>query len=444
MERFDDDTLFAELRAMRPTPRPEFAAELDERAAAGFPRGADTTASVIAPIADWWRGMSVRGRLVPALAAVAVVLIAATAAVAISQSGGGSGGSEDAVLGMTAGPRESGVTAEESAGGESGGAVGAPAHQSGGANGGSRHGRSGPSSEMTYETEVPSVESAPEASAKAGGVMGDAAPVEEAESAEAESGSVEEEPEESGKAPKENAPFAAGLNQRDVERSSYIVLGTKPGGVPAAAAKVYAAVHAAHGIVLHSSVQSGSKGATGATFSLLIPSRKVDDALGEISAIAEVRERHDATNDITAPTVGAAEELADSNAAIESLLKQLGDAETESEQESIEARLREERGRHAAIRASLDHLHERAAMSEVSVRIVTGHGAGAVPPSKGSGGGEGWGVGDALGDAGHILTIAAGVILIGLAILGPFAILAILLWGGNRFRVRRLRERTLG
>ena len=38
MDRFDDDTLLAELRELRPTPRPEFTAELDERAAAGFPR----------------------------------------------------------------------------------------------------------------------------------------------------------------------------------------------------------------------------------------------------------------------------------------------------------------------------------------------------------------------------------------------------------------------
>ena len=229
---------------------------------------------------------------------------------------------------------------------------------------------------------------------------------------------------------------------RDIERSAYVVLGTKPGEVSAAAAKVFTAVHAAHGIVLHSSVDSGSKGATGASFELLIPSRKVDDALAEISAIAEVRARHDSSNDITAPTVGAAEELADSNASIESLLKQLGNAETESELESLETRLREERSRHAAIRASLDHLHERSSMSEVSVRIVTGHGAGAVPPGKGSGGS--WGVGDALHDAGHILTVVAGVLLIALAILGPLALIAFLLWGGNRFRVRRLRERTLG
>ncbi len=38
METPRDEQLAADLRALRPTPRPEFAAELDERAAAGFPR----------------------------------------------------------------------------------------------------------------------------------------------------------------------------------------------------------------------------------------------------------------------------------------------------------------------------------------------------------------------------------------------------------------------
>ena len=38
MKPFRDDTeLAAALREMRPTPQPEFAAELDARAAAGFP-----------------------------------------------------------------------------------------------------------------------------------------------------------------------------------------------------------------------------------------------------------------------------------------------------------------------------------------------------------------------------------------------------------------------
>jgi hypothetical protein len=59
-----------------------------------------------------------------------------------------------------------------------------------------------------------------------------------------------------------------------------------------------------------------------------------------------------------------------------------------------------------------------------------------------SGSGE-WSVGDALDDAGHILAIAAGVAIVGLAIVGPLAVIALLVWLANRARVRRGRERAL-
>ncbi|HEY2054854.1 MAG TPA: DUF4349 domain-containing protein [Solirubrobacterales bacterium] len=408
MDRFDDETLFAELRALRPTPRPEFAAELDERAAAGFPRRPppSTTAWPFVALADLWRGMSPRRRLMPVVAFALAALVVTTAVIAISQSGTRSSSVDDAALGMA----ESGASSGAAAMGEKV-FTPAPSHA-----GGAKHGQNHPQNggvaptnagATVYEAEVPSVTSEP-----------------------SHGGAVR--PYEKGAPP---------LTHRDVERSSYVVLGTKPGEVAAAAKKVYAAVHAAGGYVLNSSVDSGTTGATGASFSLSIPSAKVNDALAAISAIAEVRERHDATNDITAPTVGAAEELRDSNAAIEGLLKELGAVETESERESVEARLREERRHHAAIRASLDHLDKRASMSEVTVRIVTDHGAGVTPPSKGDGS---WGVGAALHDAGDILTIAAGVALIALAVLGPIALIVLAFWLANRIRVRRLRERTLG
>jgi hypothetical protein len=385
MDRFDDDTLFAELRALRPTPRPEFAAELDERAAAGFPRrsSASGSATLFARIAERRRALTPR-RLIPVLGGAMAVLIVATVVVAISQSGGSSSSSVARSLDMATSAPETGGGAEMSEGG------GEAAEEAGG----------------TYEAAAPAIE--------------------------AESGAAATE------APRAEKSLTA---DRDIERSAYVTLGTKPGEVSGAAARVYEAVHAANGVVLHSKVQSGSAGATGAYFELLIPSRKLDDTLAAFSQIAEVRERHDATNDITAPTVGAAEELRDSNASIEGLLKELGDTETETERESVEARLREERRRHAAIRARLDQLDKRASMSEVTVRIVTDHGAGVTPPSKGDGS---WGVGDALHDAGNILTIAAGVALIGLAVLGPIALILLAFWLANRFRVRRLRERTLG
>jgi hypothetical protein len=456
MDRFDDDTLFAELRELRPTPRPEFAAELDARAAAGFPRGADTTASVFAPLLDWWRGMNPTRRLVPILGVALAVVVVATAAVAITQSGSGSGVGEDATLGMATpanSQSQSSGAAEEAT--EAGSEEAFAPERSSGQKGGAAPSHGIPE----YEVEGPSIgggkaskQAAPSASA-GGAVAGtthapaefeaeaseESAPLEEggaaAEGEGAVGGAEEHESE------RETSASAAPERGRNIERSSYIVLGTKPGEVSGAAAKVFEAVHAAGGYVLNSSVQSGTTGATGASFELSIPSAKVNNTLAAISAIAEVRERHDATNDITAPTVSAAEELADSNATIDSLLKQLGDAETEAEQESVEARLREERRRHASIRASLDNLHQRASMSEVTVRIVTGKGAGVAPPAKDEGN---WGVGDALHSAGHILTIAAGVVLIGLAVLAPFALFALIFWVGNRIRVRRLRERTLG
>lgn len=448
MDRFDDDTLFAELRELCPTPRPEFAAELDQRAAAGFPRGADTTASVFAPIVDWWQGMTPRRRLMPALGFALLAVVVATAAVAISQSGGGSSVGEDASLGMVT----SAPSVTESGGGEVGGtaaesAAGAeavtPRHKGGGG-AASHHGGNVGHGIPEYEVEK-SETAMPGADVGAaggethggGGAEEEAAPEEEFGTEYEAEPSVEAAPSAAPGVKAQRAPEGG----RDIERSSYIVLGTKPDEVSAAAAKVFEAVHAAGGYVLNSSVQSGTTGATGASFELSIPSAKMNSALAAISSIAEVRERHDATNDITAPTVSVAEELADSNASIESLLTQLGEAETEAEQESVEARLREARRHHAAIRASLDHLHKRASMSEVSVRIVTSHGAGVTPPSGSSGD---WGVGDALHSAGQILTIAAGVVLIGLAVLAPFALIGLVIWAGNRFRLRRLRERTLG
>jgi len=393
MDRFDDDTLLAELRELRPTPRPEFTAELDERAAAGFPRRDPRAgANPLAHLAAWIRAKSGGQMLVPAVGLAIAVLAAVGVVVAIGNHGGSGGELTRSAVGSES---SGGAEMSESGAGESSAA------------------------------EATKSFAAPDRATKSGER---AAPEETEGTAHAPTFDAQ-------------APATKARGHRDVERSTTIVLGTKPDQVAGAAAKVYAAVHAADGVVLNSSVESGSTGSTGASFSLLIPSGKVDDALAAFSRIAEVRSRHDATNDITGPTVSVTEELRDSNASIEGLLKELGNVETEAERESVEARLREERRRHASIRASLEHLHKRASMSEVSVQIVTDHGAGVVPPGKDEGG---WSVGDALHDAGNILTVAAGVLLIALAVLAPIALIVLLIWSLNRLRVRRLRERALG
>ena len=118
----------------------------------------------------------------------------------------------------------------------------------------------------------------------------------------------------------DSGPFAAKAGHRDVERSAEMVLGADPGDIGSVAAKVFDAVHAVDGIVLSSSVSGGPAGDAGGSFDLLIPSAKLGDALAAFSGIAEVRSRHEATEDITAATVGAGESLQDSQAKIDGLL----------------------------------------------------------------------------------------------------------------------------
>src|SRR5215218_6170305 len=74
MEPPSDDQLIADLQALRPTPRPQFAAELDERAAAGFPRRSRLPRLSFARL----HALPVRRQLIAA-ASVAILVIGAAA-----------------------------------------------------------------------------------------------------------------------------------------------------------------------------------------------------------------------------------------------------------------------------------------------------------------------------------------------------------------------------
>jgi hypothetical protein len=377
MEPPRDDQLIAELRALRPTPRPEFAAELDERAAAGFPR----RSRLLRPSFARLQAVSPR-RLMLSTGAVAVATVAVATVLVVANQGG----STSSRVAETPTPKPGGSTLGDLQYFDGSGSSAKPA-PAGGAE---------EESGTTYEAEAP--------------VAGNAAAA---------------------------GRGVARLHHRAVERSAEVVLGAEPEDVADDAAKVFEAVHANDGIVMHSSTRQGEAGEAGANFDLLIPSAKLPDALAAFSAIDEVRSRHEATADITAPTVSAAELLRESRARIDSLLGQLEEAETESEREAIEAELRHERRHAARLATQFDHLHRRADLSRVSLRIVTGE------SSESSGSGA-WSIDDAFHDAGHILAVAAAVTVVGLAILGPIALIALLAWLTHRAWIRRERRRTLG
>ena len=382
MEPPRDDQLIAELRALRPAPRPEFAAELDQRAAAGFPRRSRLR---IKGPADLWTAIRSKGPADPRrlLLAGGGAVLAAIAVATVIAVGNQSGTSSHGLLSSTHHPdthRSEQPTSKSSAAAEESG--------------------------TQFEAEAPVVPS------EAGATNGAFVP---------------------GPTPER----LSSARHRDVERSAEVVLGAEPKDVADDAAKVFAAVHASDGIVMRSSTRQGKAGGAGATFELLIPSAKLPDALAAFSEIDAVRSRHEATADITAPTVSAAELLQESRARIDSLLGQLEAAEIESEREAVEAELRHERRHAARLAAQLDHLHKRADYSRVSLRIVTGE-------TEESTGGGAWGIGDAFHDAGQVLAIAAAVTVVALAILGPIVLIALLAWLTHRAWVRRERRRVLG
>lgn len=388
MRPFRDETeLAAALRELRPEPWPEFAEKLDARAAAGFPRE-PRWRSALARLRDRVASTPPRRLIAPAGAFAVAAVVIATAVVATTGSEN-QASPESNVLGFLnksveppppSAPEEASPAqkaAPSSAGGESSAGVQfAPAP-----------GSSRAIEEITHAPKPPS------------------------------------------------GPYASQAGRREIERSAEMVLATDLDQIRAATGKVFDAVHTAEGIVLSSSVRDGE--APVAEFELLIPSDNLGDALASFSRIAEVRSRHEATQDITAPIVGVGEKLQDARATVQSLLGELADADTDEERAAVEAELRSERYRVATLRSRLSSLERRANFSRVSLRIETG----SAPVSEEGGGA--WGIGDGIDDAGRILAVAAGVTAIALALLAPFALLALLGWLGRRAWLRRTRRSAL-
>ncbi len=388
----DDPNLTAALRSLRPATRGEFAAELDARVASGFRRDG-RFAGPLARFTARLRSTPPRRLIAPAGAFALAAIVVATAVVSVNESGPGDS------LEKHFGAADSSFGAANSS---------LPA-------GSDRSGR------PVQEGITPQI--ATRAASSASNDVGtDAKGLAERNLTRLSGNS---------------GPYASRAGHRDIERSTQIALGAEPADVRADASEVFDAVHAADGIVLRSSIRDGAAGEAGAEFDLLIPSAKLGNALAALSAIAEIRSRHESTQDITAPTISVGERLQDSRAKIEGLLDQLANADTDAERTAVEAQLRAERRHAAALRSRLSSLHRRANFSRVSLRIETGE-----PPATAGNSGD-WGVSDALDDSGRILAVAAGVTVIALAIVGPLALIALLVWLAHRTLVRRSRERAL-
>jgi Domain of unknown function (DUF4349) len=239
--------------------------------------------------------------------------------------------------------------------------------------------------------------------------------------------------------PGPGSPSSDRARSRKVERSASITLATRPRDIDKVSKAIQAETKAARGFVVSASVSASRFGGNG-DFELRVPTAGLDDFMGRLARLAAVRERADRSQDITAQAVSARKQLTDARAERTSLLRQLEDAVTLTETEAVRARLKLVSREIEAAKAGVRRIQNRADFSTVRVTLVAD--ASAVPPSDSDDDG-GWSPADAARDALRVLEVTAGVLLIGLAVLGPLALLALLVAGSARWSTRRRRERAL-
>ncbi|MEK6327629.1 MAG: DUF4349 domain-containing protein [Actinomycetota bacterium] len=230
--------------------------------------------------------------------------------------------------------------------------------------------------------------------------------------------------------------------QRKVARRVDLALSTSPERFRTAADGVLDVVRDHRGYVLRSNVSGGDPDAPRsqlghASFELRIPAAQLSAALGDLSDLGHVVSRTDGRVDITSRFVSAQKRIAALEETRQNLLRQLAEAVTLTEQESIKRRLAIVEAQLSAAEDDLGAAQQRVQLVPVSVSIDADR---ALADGDDAGG---WSLGDAVGDAGKVLSVTAGVLLVSAAVLGPLAILAALIWLGAQAVARLRRERAL-
>lgn len=234
-----------------------------------------------------------------------------------------------------------------------------------------------------------------------------------------------------------SSPTVPGERRR-VEYLASITLTAPPERIARVGDEVLRVTDRLGGYVANSSISSSDEGGGGA-YELKVPVDKLDDAMAELSKLAHVSSRSQNTQDITGSFRSARSQLREARTERESLLRQLALADTPNETASIRRRLDLVAGQIGNAKAALARVQRRANYATVSVNLTSDADA----PGAGDDDDGTWTPGDAIDDAGRILEVAAGVLVIVLAAALPIALVVVLGGLAARAVVRRRRERAL-
>jgi hypothetical protein len=231
-------------------------------------------------------------------------------------------------------------------------------------------------------------------------------------------------------------------NGRKTIQSAQLNLSTAPSRVDDVAQEAFNVVGQENGIVNRSSVTQTGNADGNAFMQLSVPSSALAQTMTKLSQLtyAHVASRTDNSQDVNNQYVQAKRRLADAQALRTSLLKQLANAITTEQVDSLKAQIRDAERSISSDESALAALNHRIAYSNISLTIF----AGSQPPVTATHhGSSGFTLGKATHDAGRVLVVAAGVLLIGLAVLLPVAAIAALAWWVGGMVTHRRRERAL-
>lgn len=223
---------------------------------------------------------------------------------------------------------------------------------------------------------------------------------------------------------------------RAIERSAALTLAAPGDELDSVADRVIAITDRYRGFVARSSVTSGDDAASGGTFELRIPADSLRPAIRDLSALAHVRSRTQAGQDVTRELSAATDRLRAARAERRSLLRRLERAGTDSQAEAIRRRLDLVATEIRGLRGQVRDRRERVAYAEVDLSLVKEKGdSGAATGLDGTG--------DAFHDALGSLAGAFNLTVRALGVALPVALLAILAWLTGRTLLRRRREAAL-
>jgi hypothetical protein len=230
-------------------------------------------------------------------------------------------------------------------------------------------------------------------------------------------------------------------NGRKTIQSAQLNLSTASSRVDDVAQEAFNVVGQENGIVNRSSVtQTGSSDGS-AFMQLSVPSSALAQTMTKLSQLtyAHVSSRTDNSQDVNNRYIQSKRRLADAQALRTSLLKQLANAFTTEQVDSLKAQIRDAERSISSDEAALAALNHRIAFSNISLTISAGSQPPVVPTHHSSG----FTLRRAAHDAGRVLVVAAGVLLIVLAVLLPIGVLAGLAWWVGGMVTHRRRERAL-